>query len=78
MKASELYSVKKALKTVITVQNLAYQGIFTMSVLPDLDFTGISSLVSGLEFDGKESIMTAGLYFSDKLTKFRPTYTKET
>ncbi|MBK2111974.1 glycogen synthase GlgA [Francisella tularensis subsp. novicida FSC159] len=77
IKASELASGKKAVKTVFTVHNLAYQGLFPMSVFAELDLPGIFLSMNGLEFYGQVSFMKAGLYFADKITTVSPTYAKE-
>ncbi|MDQ7977833.1 glycogen synthase GlgA [Paraburkholderia sp. SARCC-3016] len=64
-------------KSVFTVHNLAYQGVFPaqqfgMLGLPS-DFFGID----GIEFYGQMSFLKAGLYFSDRLTTVSPTYARE-
>ncbi|MDE4953218.1 glycogen/starch synthase, partial [Francisella tularensis subsp. holarctica] len=77
IKASELASGKKAVKTVFTVHNIAYQGLFPMSVFTELDLQGIFLSMNGLEFYGQVSFMKAGVYFADKITTVSPTYAKE-
>jgi len=67
----------KKTKTVFTIHNLGYQGIF-----PEEQFaiTGLDKSlfsVDGLEFYGKINLLKAGLIFSDKITTVSPTYAKE-
>lgn len=66
-----------AVKSVFTIHNLAYQGIFGRDVLPR---TGIkeSAFTSGdLEFHGNISYLKAGIAFADAITTVSPTYAKE-
>ncbi|HWH81419.1 MAG TPA: glycogen synthase GlgA [Burkholderiaceae bacterium] len=64
-------------KTVFTVHNLAYQGLF-----PSADFAllGLSSRFmapTGLEYHQQVSFMKAGLKFADRITTVSPTYARE-
>ncbi|MDE4951066.1 glycogen/starch synthase, partial [Francisella tularensis] len=67
----------KAVKTVFTVHNLAYQCLIPMSVFTELDLPGIFLSMNGLEYYGQVSFMIAGLYFADKITTVSPTYAKD-
>ena len=65
------------IKTVFTIHNLAYQGLFwyfdmTMTGLPHEAFSP-----EGLEFYGKMNFMKSGLVFSDKLTTVSEKYSHE-
>jgi starch synthase len=64
-------------KTVFTVHNLAYQGVFGWNIYHELDLPLKYMSVEGLEFYGKVSFLKAGLYFADKITTVSPTYAKE-
>jgi starch synthase len=77
LKAAERERSRSLAKSVFTVHNLAYQGVFPaqqfgMLGLPS-DFFGIN----GIEFYGQMSFLKAGLYFSDRLTTVSPTYARE-
>lgn len=63
--------------TVMTVHNLAYQGIFPPRVLHDLDLTPGSSSAVGFEHHGQVSFLKAGLRYATKLTTVSPTYARE-
>lgn len=66
-----------AVKSVFTIHNLAYQGIFGREVLPML---GLPEQVfeSGVaEFYGKVSYLKAGVATADAVTTVSPTYAKE-
>lgn len=67
----------KNTKTVFTIHNLAYQGIYDKSTL---DLLGISKEyfnINGLEFYGKVNFMKGGIIYSKKITTVSPTYSKE-
>ncbi|MFT4414253.1 glycogen synthase GlgA [Fredinandcohnia humi] len=68
----------KGIKTVFTIHNLRYQGIFSKSVLSELlDVSDRYFHIDGVEFYGNVSYMKAGLAFADRLTTVSPTYSKE-
>lgn len=76
LKASNLYN-NTNIKSVFTVHNLAYQGIFPLSVFSELDLPWSFMKLDGMEFYGNVSFLKAGLYFADKITTVSPTYAKE-
>lgn len=64
-------------KTVLTIHNLAYQGLFWHW---DMKLTGLDwSLFNWrqLEFWGKLNFLKGGIVFSDAITTVSPTYAKE-
>lgn len=68
----------KDIKTVFTIHNLQYQGIFPISYIEDLLSLGNwAYTVEGLEFFGQCSYMKGGLSFSDYITTVSPTYAEE-
>ncbi|WP_110927964.1 glycogen synthase GlgA [Bacillus massiliglaciei] len=68
----------KDIKTVFTIHNLKYQGVFSKNVLSELlDLSDLYFHMDGLEFYGSVSYMKAGLAFSDKLTTVSPSYAEE-
>jgi starch synthase len=64
-------------RTVFTVHNLHYQGIFGREVLPMVGLPDLVYAVEGLEFYGHVSYLKAGLYYSQFLTTVSPTYARE-
>ncbi|HAP36368.1 MAG TPA: glycogen synthase GlgA [Bacteroidetes bacterium] len=67
----------KNIKTVFTVHNLGYQGIFpdksfAKTGLPDSEFTS-----EGIEFHGKLNFVKAGLVYSDIITTVSEKYAQE-
>jgi starch synthase len=63
--------------TVFTVHNLAYQGLFSAALFPELALPPGFLSVDGVEFYGLISFMKAGLFHSDRLTTVSPTYARE-
>ncbi len=66
------------IKTVFTIHNLRYQGIFSKSVLSELlDLSELYFHMDGLEYYGNVSYLKAGLAYSDYLTTVSPSYAEE-
>lgn len=65
-------------KTVHTVHNLAYRGLFPMGAVPDLGLSSLTNFSAQFEFWGQSSFLKAGIVFSDRVTTVSPTYAKET
>ncbi|HYF17862.1 MAG TPA: glycogen synthase GlgA [Ramlibacter sp.] len=63
--------------SVLTIHNLAFQGVFP---LHDADLLGIPAHwrgIDGVEFWGQLSMLKGGLQFSDAITTVSPTYARE-
>lgn len=69
-----LYS---SIKTVFTIHNMKYQGIFGKDVLDVLELSDAYNTVEKLEFNGGLSYMKAGLLYADKINTVSPTYAEE-
>ena len=66
------------IKTVFTIHNLKYQGVFPKEVLIDLIGLGWEYFnVDQVEFYDKINFLKAGIVFSDKVTTVSKTYAKE-
>jgi starch synthase len=64
-------------RSVFTVHNLAFQGLFSMHDWPMLGMPSELLSAAGLEFHGQLSFMKAGLQFADHVTTVSPTYASE-
>jgi starch synthase len=64
-------------KSVYTVHNLAYQGLFPAATFCELGLPPPQYAVEGVEFFGQVSFMKAGLQFADAITTVSPTYAHE-
>jgi starch synthase len=66
------------IKTVFTIHNLQYQGVFPKVVLHDLlDLSELYFQEDGLEYHGNVSFLKAGLVYSDRITTVSPSYAGE-
>jgi starch synthase len=63
--------------SVMTLHNLAYQGLFPAATLAGLGLPAASFTPEGLEFYGKLSFLKAGLRYADLLITVSPTYARE-
>ena len=71
------FGVTLAMKTVFTVHNMAYQGLFSAASfartnLPDELFT-----IDGLEYYGQMNLLKGGILFADRVTTVSPRYAVE-
>lgn len=64
-------------KTVFTIHNLAYQGVFHASSLQRLGIDSRYFTMEGIEFYGSLNFMKAGIAYSDHITTVSPRYAKE-
>lgn len=64
-------------KTVFTIHNLAFRGIFPIETHIDLGLPARKLTPHGIEFHGKLSFMKGGLVYSNKVTTVSPSYARE-
>ncbi|MBO7744946.1 glycogen synthase GlgA [Paenibacillus sp. MWE-103] len=65
-------------KSVYTIHNLRYQGVFGRQLLMDLLGSGEELFSSeGIDFHGAGNCMLGGLRYADKLTTVSPSYAQE-
>jgi starch synthase len=64
-------------KTLLTVHNLAFQGVFPAHLLHALHLPAHAYAIHGAEFYGRISFLKAGLQFADCITTVSPTYAQE-
>ncbi|HXU94494.1 MAG TPA: glycogen/starch synthase, partial [Gallionella sp.] len=63
--------------TVMTVHNLAFQGIFPPSTLHELHLPPSCFGIDGVEYYGNVSFLKAGLFYADHITTVSPNYARE-
>jgi starch synthase len=71
------YSNRRRPATVMTVHNLAYQGVFPREMLAAIGLPPESFTIHGVEYYGNIGFLKAGLYFADRITTVSPTYARE-
>ncbi|MCM8789501.1 MAG: glycogen synthase GlgA [Candidatus Omnitrophica bacterium] len=70
-------SFYKKIKSVLTIHNIGYQGLFPKEEFSKLGLDWKLFSVEGFEFYGKINILKAGIIFSDIINTVSPTYSKE-
>ncbi len=65
------------MKTVLTIHNLGYQGLFDRAILPKIGLDAALFRPDGLEYFGKVGFLKGGLLFSDALTTVSRKYAQE-
>jgi len=66
-----------AMRTVFTIHNLAFQGVFPMRSFYRTNLPEELMGIDGVEFYGQMSMMKAGILFSDRVATVSPQYAKE-
>ena len=66
-----------AVRSVFSVHNLAYQGLFPLQDHTQLGLASAFMSHAGLEFHGQLSFIKAGLVFADRVTTVSPAYARE-
>lgn len=64
-------------KSVVTIHNLAFQGLFGRAALYELGLSDAAWHMGGVEYYGYLSLLKAGLQFADAITTVSPTYARE-
>jgi len=67
----------KKTKTLLTIHNLAYQGVFPDWWYPELGLDRNLFTVDGFEFYGKINLLKAGILFADAVNTVSPHYARE-
>lgn len=66
-----------AMKTVFTIHNIAFQGVFPMRSFYRTNLPEELKSIDGVEFYGQVSMMKAGILFADLVTTVSPRYAEE-
>ena len=66
-----------ATPTVMTLHNLAYQGIFPPETALELNLPASAFSIEGTEYYGNLSFLKAGLYYANHITTVSPSYALE-
>jgi starch synthase len=66
-----------AVKTMFTIHNIAYQGLFPSRVFRRTNLPEELYNMDGLEYYGQVNFLKGGLLFTDRLTTVSPRYAKE-
>lgn len=67
----------KKTRTILTIHNIAYQGVFPKDEFQKLGLDWNLFDIEGLEFYGQVNILKGGIVFADLINTVSPTYAKE-
>jgi starch synthase len=65
------------IKTILTLHNIGYQGIFAKEEFPKLGFDWSLFDIEGFEFFNKVNLLKGGIIFADFINTVSPTYADE-
>ena len=71
------YLLKPVAKSVLTIHNLAFQGLFGAHTLRELGLPQEAWAMDGVEYYGHLSFLKGGLQHADHITTVSPTYARE-
>jgi starch synthase len=72
-----LHFLGRPTPSVMTVHNLAFQGIFPPTAMAMTGLPEAAFAIEGLEYYGNVSYLKGGLYYADQLTTVSPSYARE-
>jgi len=72
-----LHFTPGATPSIITIHNLAFQGIFAAQTVQALHLPNSCFSINGVEYHGKMSFLKAALFYADHITTVSPNYAKE-
>jgi starch synthase len=75
--AERRFGVTLAMKTVFTIHNIAYQGLFSAACFARTNLPDELFSMDGLEYYGQVNFLKGGILFADRLTTVSPRYAKE-
>ena len=75
--AEQRHGTTLAMKTVFTIHNIAFQGVFPMKSFIRTNLPDELMSIDGLEYYGQMSFMKAGILFADRVTTVSPRYAQE-
>ncbi|MDP3073945.1 MAG: glycogen synthase GlgA [Opitutaceae bacterium] len=71
------HGVTLALKTVFTIHNIAYQGVFPAKTFARTNLPEELYHIDGLEYYSQVNLMKGGILFADRVTTVSPRYARE-
>ncbi|MEO7743306.1 MAG: glycogen synthase GlgA [Usitatibacter sp.] len=71
------FDMRPRAASLITIHNLAFQGVFEFSRIAGLELPAESLGTKGLEFYGRHSFLKGGLVYADAISTVSPTYARE-
>jgi starch synthase len=75
--AERRFGVTLAMKTVFTIHNIAYQGLFSAASFARTNLPEELFSMDGLEYYGQVNFLKGGILFADRVTTVSPRYAME-
>jgi len=75
--AERRHGVTLALKTVFTIHNIAYQGVFPQALFRQTNLPDELYQMDGLEYYSQVNFLKGGILFADRVTTVSPRYARE-
>lgn len=75
--AERRHNVTLALKTIFTIHNIAFQGVFPAKTFARTGLPDELNQIDGLEYYSQINLMKGGILFSDRVTTVSPRYAQE-
>lgn len=66
-----------SVQSILTIHNLAYQGLFDPECMPRLAIPSEAFNVNGVEFHGRVSFLKTGIFYASHITTVSSTYARE-
>ena len=66
-----------ATPSILTIHNLAYQGLFDRACLAELGIPAAAFAIDGVEFHGRLSFLKGGIFYASQVTTVSQTYARE-
>jgi starch synthase len=61
-------------RTLLSIHNVAHQGVFPKEMLPELGLTAADFTLDGIEFYGRVNVLKQGIVSADAVSTVSPTY----
>jgi starch synthase len=75
--AERRHNVTLALKTMFTIHNIAYQGVFPSKTFARTNLPDELNQMDGIEYYSQINLLKGGILFADRVTTVSPRYAKE-
>ena len=75
--AERKQGVTLAVKTVFTIHNIAYQGLFPRGIFAHTNLPEDFNSIDGLEYYEQTNLLKGGILFADRVTTVSPRYAQE-
>ncbi len=75
--AERRHGLTLAMKTVFTIHNIAYQGVFPARVFGRTNLPDELNNIDGLEYYNQINLLKGGILFADRVTTVSPRYAQE-